>query len=250
MNWLSWLMRLVLLFCMVLLVIVLPGCMPVGDEVKANKALLGQDERGCVVLVLVDMSGSYDELMAEKGKAFELVSEILAKYFRGRAGSGTNDRIILGQLSAAEKPAMLFDGTPLEMRRQFPTPAAFRDWLKQHSDARGSRLHDGIREGVKYVMAQPGVAEGKTKSAIFVASDMDDNASDESGPANYKSINKLLGELKGYAQAGGNIALLYVEPPRCEQWRTDLRACGFKSGHFAVESAIVQKIAVPDFSDD
>lgn len=232
-----------LFVAIVLIVTAISGCSPAVEE-PTGKSVIRQEDRGFVCLILIDMSGSYAEMMAESGKGHRLIIRIIDKYFRDRLSAGTNDRIIIGQLSAAGKPTMLLEATPLEVRQKFPSPAAFRDWLRAHSDERGSRLYDGIREGITYILNYPGVSEGRTKTAVFVASDMDDNQSGEKG------INYLLGSFTTYAKLNGVVSLLFVEPPRCELWNRELQACGFKPGRFTVQSAIVENPDLPSFSDD
>src|SRR5207302_8892447 len=114
---------------------------------------LRRAESGYVVMVYFDMSGSYADKMAKDGKAWQLMTRILAKYFRDRLGEGTNDKLIIGQLSAAGKQAVLFEDTPLKFRQTFATPEAFRDWLRANSDPKGPRLYDGIRERVQYLVS-------------------------------------------------------------------------------------------------
>ena len=59
------------------------------------------------------------------------------------------------------------------MHKQFGTAKAFRDYLMQRADPAGSRVHDAVADTVNYVADYPGVAEGRTKSAVVVLSDMD-----------------------------------------------------------------------------
>lgn len=224
-------------------VLAIVGCSPAVEETGAKPALLAE-EKTYVVVILFDMSGSYARLMAEDGKGYQITTQVLDHYFKDRLGAG-NDRVILGQLSGAGKHTLLWEGSPLELRQKFHSAAAMRDFLVENSDSGGSRIYDGIRDGLERLINYPGVAEGRTRSLLVVASDMEDNASGDP-----MSLNYLLGSLHTYAKINGSAVFLYVEDRLVGTWERNLKACDFKPGHCALYSRIVEKADLPKFSDD
>src|SRR5260221_7457613 len=149
----------------------LTGCEQVSRE-ETGSVLNAQDPE-FVLCVAIDLSGSFAEMMSEgNGRAYRFLLSAIDRYFRGTVGD--NVRIIIAQLSATDRP-LLWDGTPRTLRKQFPDAQSFRQFLIKNSNPNGSRLHDGIRDELTYLMSLPGVASGKTKSCLLVLSDMDDN---------------------------------------------------------------------------
>src|SRR5205823_5258911 len=114
-----------------------------GEEEPAVS--LPRDEARCVILFLIDMSGSFVEYVTGgDAKAYTLVMRALEKYSRSAAGE-EGYRVVIGQLSAPGKNrALLFDGTPQTLRQHFPSAGAFRDFLLSKSDPNGSRIHEGV----------------------------------------------------------------------------------------------------------
>lgn len=182
------------------------------------------------------MSGSYAHLMTQDGKAYRFTLRVADKYLRRM---DPNDRLIITQLSATEK-ALQWDGSPIALRRSFPTANAFRDFLLSKSDPAGSRVHDGIADTLDYLLANPRIASGKTRSAVFVLSDFLDNA-----PDSEKSKERLLKSLAGYGRAGGVVGFYWVDQSLVLEWRRQLNDAGVQ--HFVVESEIVADPPLPNF---
>ena len=186
-----------------------------------------------VVVVGIDLSGSFLHLMADKGKAWEFLLKVIDRYLRG---SGS-EKLILVQLSGNTK-ALLWDGTPAQLRKDFPDQGAFRKHLLSKADPNGSRLHDGITEALEYLSTLPGIT-AKTKCALLVLSDMDDNAS---APG---SEQRLVQSLASFGKRGGAVGLYFVDHPLINRWRANLKAAGIK--HAVVESSIVASPTLPSF---
>ena len=83
-----------------------------------------------VLGVVIDLSGSFSDLMAEKGQAHAFLLQVIDAYFRDRIGS--QDKLIIAQISGNER-ALLWEGKPLQLRRDFPTPESFRNMLRMKS---------------------------------------------------------------------------------------------------------------------
>ena len=202
---------------------------PVPEE---NELANGREyER--VVVVGIDLSGSFLHLMADKGKAWEFLLRVIARYLRGNG----NEKLILVQLSG-NTGALLWDGTPAQLRKDFPDQEAFRKHLLSKADPNASRLHDGITESLEYLTTLSGVTP-KTKCALLVLSDMDDN---RSAPG---SEQRLVQALSSFGKRGGAVGLYFVDQPFVNRWRANLGTAGVK--HTVVEPSIVASPILPSF---
>jgi hypothetical protein len=208
------------------------GCEPRHEE---HVSPLVEQETEYALAILLDLSGSYADLMTKDGKAYRFSLRVADKYLRRLDSS---DRLIITQLSATEK-ALLWDGSPIALRRSFPTANAFRDFLLSKSDPAGSRVHDGIADTLDYLLASPSVASGKTRSAVFVLSDFVDTA-----PDSEKSKERLLKSLAAYGRAGGTVGFYWVDQSLVLDWRRHLNDAGIQ--HFVVESEIVADPPLPN----
>ena len=205
-----------------------------GDNQEA--VTVGREDAECMVMICVDLSGSFADRMADDGKAYEFTLRVTDTYFRNSVG--TNNRILIGQLSGTDR-SLLWDGTPVELRRDFPSAGKFRDFLLKRSNPGGSRIHDGIAEAFDYVLSDPGVAGGKTRTAMFVLSDMIDNLSDP------KSEERLAGSLQAFGKTKGVAGFYFLEHGRVPTWRQHLRQSGIRN--WVCESEIVAYPTLPTF---
>ena len=194
--------------------------------------LLGDDrEYERVVVIGIDLSGSFLQLMAERGKAWEFLLRVIDRYLRGNG----NEKLILVQLSGNAN-ALIWDGTPSQLRKDFPDQEAFRKHLLSRADPNGSRLHDGISEALEYQAGLPGMTP-KTKRALLVLSDMDDN---QSAPGSEQRLVKALGD---FGKRGGAVGMYFVDHFRVARWRSNLKAAGVRN--HVVESHIVATPTLP-----
>src|SRR5262245_32506304 len=115
------------------------GCTKHTDQAD-QQISLGREDADYLVVIAVDLSGSFADLMTRDGKGYEFTMRVADKYFRNSIG--TTNRIVIAQLSGTER-ALLWDGTPVQLRQDFPTAANFRDFLLKKSNAGGSRIYDG-----------------------------------------------------------------------------------------------------------
>lgn len=218
-------------FLIIVLFISLSGC---EKRREASRALVHDDSK-FVMTILVDLSGSFEQMMAEGGKAYQFTLAVLDKYFRDRIGS--DDKLIIAQISMNDR-ALLWQGTPLQLRQEFPSPQAFTTFLRERADPNGSLVHDGIAHTLEYVNSEPNVATGKARAAVFVLSDMLDNGT----KADAK--DRALKALATFGKNGNVVGLYYVDQMLVAPWRQDLRQAGVKE--FCVESEIVGKPQLPN----
>ena len=203
------------------------------------ESAFGADDGEFVLTIAIDMSSSFQPMMADDGRAWAFVCQVVDKYFRDRIGR--NDKLILAQLSASDK-AVLWRGTPLQLRQEFASGAAFRDWLVSRADPNGSFLYEGILQAAEYTLADPIVASGRGKSAVFVLSDMADN-SENSGKKRQQAVDAL-------AEVGKNrgiVGLYFVDVRLCPTWQRLLRDAGLDATQAHVEAEVVGQPLLPSF---
>ena len=189
-----------------------------------------------VILVFaIDLSGSFFDTLATKGKAYDFLLKVMDRYFVSSIGS--NHRVVIAQLSGDKKRAPIWDGTPAELRKQFKGPEYFLGFLYQNRDTSGSRLHDGIADVCAHVLDNEGVRTGRTKCAVIVLSDMEDNLS---GPGSEERLAQTFKEL---GKINAAVGMYYVTFELCPKWRQHLRESGVK--HWVVEPSIVAQPEIP-----
>src|SRR5947209_6280231 len=88
----------------------LPAC---EGRRQKEEPILQSPDVGFVVGICFDLSGSYQNLMVEDGKAYKFAISVVDKYFGDRAGS--DDRLVIGQISAIEK-ALLWEGSGASLK--------------------------------------------------------------------------------------------------------------------------------------
>jgi hypothetical protein len=216
--------------------LVLGGCTK-HDDKDNQQIALGREDAEYMVLIAVDMSGSFADLMTRDGKGYEFTMRVADRYFRNSIGS--NNRLIIAQLSATDR-ALLWDGTPVQLRQDFPSANEFRQFLLKKSHPAGSRIYDGIADAFDYVLSDPSVASGKTRTAVFVLSDFDDNF-----PNPEKSEKRVADSLKAFAKTNGVVGFYFLEHPRVPMWRDHLRKSGIKQ--WVCDSEIVAYPPLPSF---
>lgn len=213
-----------------------------GCQRRAGQSgdVLRSDDGEYVLTIVIDMSSSFQQLMAEDGKAWAFVCQVVDKYFRDRIGR--SDKLILAQLSASDR-TLLWQGTPLQLRQDFESASAFRDWLQSRADPDGSRIHEGIVQSVEYTLSDPIVAGGKGKSAVFILSDMVDTA-----PDGFRAQRLAADALAKVGKNHGVVGMYFVDVKLCHQWRHLLRDAGVPEGHAQVEADIVGRPTLPNFN--
>jgi hypothetical protein len=220
-----------------LLLILLVGCSPRRDRTDSPGHItgqaLGQTEEEYVMLIALDLSGSFKDRIA--GEAFAFSTRVIDRYFRGRIG--TSDKLVIAQLSGTDR-SLLWEGTPIALRKEFPTADAFRDYLLGKGDPNGSRVYAGLHNAMGYVLSDPRVQSGGAKTAVFVLSDMMDSDNDKMTEG---YMNHDVSEL---GWRGGVMGLYYVDQSQVLPWRHKLLAFGVKG---RVESEIVGTPPLPSF---
>ncbi len=208
------------------------GCEPRKEDSKT----FVDDDCQFKVAILLDLSGSFEHLMCEGGKAYQFALNVLDHYFRERLG--TDDKLIIAQISGADR-SLLWEGTPLQLRQNFPSAKAFGEFLRIKSDPSESHIHDSIIHSLEYITSDPAIMNGQAKSAVFILSDMLDNGSSQD------SKKQAIEALSTYAEKGGVVGMYYVDQFLVSEWRKELQNAGVKE--LCVESEIVGVPRLPNF---
>jgi hypothetical protein len=178
-----------------------------------------EDDSEYVVAVLMDLSDSFEPLMSDEGEAYQFLLSLTDRYFRQRIG--TNDQLILSQISDSPERTLIWQGSPMELRQRFPDPQSFSAFLRSRAKPQKSRLHDSIVQTVDYMIAQPSVAEGKAATALFVLSDMMD-----SSPRAAESRARAVASLRTLVDSRGTFGCYFVNQSVFPIWLRELKAAG------------------------
>ena len=216
-----------------LCVLLMTGCEKI-DESQFSP--LQPESCEYVVMVAIDMSSSFGGYMAEDGKAYEFMQQVVERYFRDRIGG--NDQIIITQLSGNKRP-LLWQGTPFQLRKDFPNKAAFRDFLIAKANPNGSRINDGIRESLRYLLHTHSVGRGNAKTVALILSDMEDSFEDQE-----ESDQRLIDSLTNYAKRG-SIGFYYCSQDRLEDIENKLEQAGISM--YVLECDIHGNPPLPSF---
>lgn len=216
------------------LCIIMAGCTPRVQNSQSTVFAPVEDEHICCIVF--DLSGSFADKMIDGGAAYDFALEVMNRYFIGHIG--TRDKIVLAQVSATDK-FLLWQGTPLELRQQFPSHRHFADWLRQYADPTGSRVFEGITKAVEYVSSEPAVAAG-AKPAMFVLSDLFDTGDDPDS-----SLSRMTTALGEFDKKGGTIGFYYVGHDLVGDFRSMLQQRGVRNS--VVYSEIVAKPEFPEW---
>jgi len=219
---------------LLILAVLLTGCSPRAE--KSATANVGMTEDEFMLVIGIDMSGSFSHRMADGGDGHRFMMTLIDNYFRSRIGS--QDKILILQLSANDD-VLLYEGTPMDLRRKFPTPREFAAFLNKHADANGSLLQRGLNRALKYVLSDYRVKSGHSKVGMFVLSDMEDTENDAG------VLEELTDRLAKLKDAGGILGMYYLSIDECEAWRRKMGEIGFANSR--VESTIMDKPVLPNF---
>lgn len=190
------------LFITLMLLLLFTGC---ERRSPATTSALQQETSDYVLLVAVDLSGSFLDFLTADGRAHEFLLQTIDQYHR--AGIGGDFQIIITQLSGNRRP-LLWQGTPRQLRQDFVDPDAFRQFLQSHADPDASRLNDGIAESLDYALHTYSVAKGKAKAVALILSDM--NETFDPGP---ESDARLVDALTRFAHRG-EVGFYYCDQQR------------------------------------
>lgn len=194
---------------------------PVTHQALKPEQVFAKDETEYHVGIVVDLSGSFEKLMATDGEAWQFALMLFDQVFKDRVGG---DRIVISTITG-DKNVIRFDGTPLELRRRFQTPEEFAAFLKSKPIPGNSPICHTIANTVEYMMGS--TTNRKAKFALFALSDMHDDGNDE------KAELRMNFQLMKLAAAGGAIGVYYIGGEEVlRNWNQRLPQYGFRDGHW------------------
>jgi len=202
----------------------------------SNTSPFQQESCEYVLLVAIDTSGSFCDFMTEDGKAYDFILRAVDQYHRD--GIGSDFQIIITQLSGNQRP-LLWQGTPQQLRREFPDPKAFRDFIIAHGDPSRSRINDGITESIDYVLNTYSVSQGNAKPVALILSDMEDNHSNRK-----ESDSRLMNALTTFA-GRGEIGFYFCSQERMADIRQKMKQAGIDM--YVLECDIHGRPPLPSF---
>lgn len=191
-----------------------------------------QDEPNYVMVVAIDMSGSYASVADEK--AYAALTGMIRQFYRDR--SGEKDKLVIAQISGTPQ-APIWEGTPKDFARQFGK-ADFRAFLRSKSNAGGSRVFDSISDALDYSMQY---VSGKGRACLTCFTDFEDNLSKPGGE------ERLVQTLTRFSARGGTVGCYWVGMPFVERWSANLKRAGFPPKGYVVSSAINDNPPLPTF---
>jgi hypothetical protein len=211
------------------------GCTPRSPSALEEGFVLHQP-RGYVLTVLLDLSGSFSDRMVDDGKAWEFLLTVIDEYFKNRVGE--NDEIIVAQISGNRGRALLWKGTPSQLRSDFSSPEAFGEFIRSKADPNQSNVYDNIAQSVEYLSSDQDVSSGKAKSAVLILSDLLDN--DPNRDATWQRLQKSLAH---YGSQGGVVGCYFVDQQLVPEWNDLLARTGIRT--FVVEPDIAGNPQLP-----
>lgn len=224
----------------IILLTTIVGCTPVGPNAGASSdqpivSPLTRDQFDQVLVVLIDKSESFKDLMRKDGAGTRFLYDSVDHYFQARLTN--NDILIVAQMSG-NRQALLWQGSPIHLRQRFNGPAELSDELEKKSAPGGSRIYDAISDSIELILSDPSMI--KSRLCFIVLSDMEQTLQD-----NYSTNQRLDQNLTALAKRGGVLGLYFVSTAECTKWRQKLTQFGFKD--FVVEPSIHERPRLPSW---
>jgi hypothetical protein len=214
----------------------LSGC---ETYVPVETPPIGTIERDYLLCFVLDTSGSFTPRMFSGDQlAYRFFLKASDQFFRNRMGP--RDRILISQLSANNR-TLLWEGSPLAMRRQFGSSAALQQFIEERSDPSGSRVYAAVADSLDYIHQLPGVREGKTTVCVLVLSDLMDSSATPDADR-----QRMLDAFSQFARTKACIGLYWVDQLFTNEFRKYLNDAGIKT--YVVESDVVNDPVLP-FAD-
>jgi hypothetical protein len=185
--------------------------------------------------IVLDLSSSCEQLMGPSGEGYEFMLKLIDRYFRSRLG--TDDQLILARIGGDNRP-LLWEGTPLELRRQF-SASAFRQFLVDNADSNGSRVYAGVSRAVEYALSRQGDDVSGARNACLILSDFVENDPTQTG-----SADRMFDTLAKYSEAGGALGFYFVDQNVAPYLEKHLTEAGIEN--FCVQSEVVASPVLPN----
>jgi hypothetical protein len=218
-----------------LFLLLFAGCEPVGER---QYSPIQPRKRGDMLVLVMDTSGSMAEKMFQgDAPAYNFSLRACEKFFRDRMGP--DDRIVISQLSANNRP-LLWEGSPRSLKRRFKDAKALQEHIAKHSDPCGSRAYAAIADTLDYVCNLPATCDADSRVCILVLSDMLDNS-----PTQDEDRRRMVDALQRITQRNCGIGFYWVDQSQLSECRQCLVDAGIPEP--VIECRIVDDPELPDF---
>jgi hypothetical protein len=185
-----------------------------------------------VLAIVIDMSSSFDELMAEKG--FPFVQRVMRDFYRNRAGE--DDVLIIGQVSALPV-APIFEGSPKSFMRLHGSQSKFMQLLKSKSHPSGSRINDGVADVARWAARY---MTDDNQTFLCCLTDWEENF-----PEPEKSEARLVEALRLYTRPKTYVGCYFADLRFIDRVERDLKLAGVTN--YVVRSGIEADPPMPHF---
>ena len=201
-------------------ILLLPGC---AKHQETDTRVIRPPEWNFILIFLVDPSRRFAEKKFDAA-AHRFLVGTAENYFRGR--SEPDDRVLLASLTDEGGSPLLWQGTPRDLRRQFDTPEALRDFVTQHSRPT-KHVYASLAKTLDYVSDLPPVHDGKAKAVVVVLSDMlDDSKTRE------QDLVKAAAALKRFTALRSEIGHWWVDWDAVPDFKKWYRKADLPEPHF------------------
>ena len=196
-----------------------------------------QSENENLLVLIVDLSPSFAELLGPEGGAFEWMLKVVQEYKRSHPGD--EGRLVIAQISNGGSP-LVWEGRPSRLQQSYDSADDFRAYLEAQADtAGGTALYESLSSSIDFVLRHPTVRSGQSTVDVIVISDMVDSTGDAAAET---ELTEKIGQL---AQQSGTIGMYYVHPDVTQHWEELLHGNGYPTMHFT--SIIDRFPAIPEF---
>lgn len=221
----------------VISILFLVGCIE-SDE-TGSAPMFQETELDAVLAISADFSGSFSELMDQRGH--ELFMNLMSQFVSEEIGS--ESRIVLGQISGGGE-TVLFEGKPADLRKKFGTPERLRDFLRGRTTPTSSRVLESTSDILDHVCNMHGVTSN-TRILTVILSDCRDSEKDIARKEELTA--RATSSLERYEELGGCFAIYFCARSEIENWASVLQSCGFDQGRFIIEAEIAESPRLPEF---
>jgi hypothetical protein len=205
-----------------LIAILTAGCVRVADD-QQEGLIEEPDPVEGVLCMGFDMSGNFRRhIHDDNGRAGKFALSVVDDFFKARAGS--NDRVVLFQVSGNMDRPIMWQGRPSEFRSRFGDSAVFRSFLAEKTVALEDKcpVYRGIAEALEYVLSfheQPG---SRVATATLVFSSFLDT-----DPDSARQLERMKDALKRYSKVTAGIGFYWIDNKVAPKIETILRESGY-----------------------
>ena len=213
------------------------GCVKKAERI--DRPMFQKRQLDSCLVIGVDLSKSFAADFGDR--AYPLLIEVMDKYFS--ASMGKDSKIVLVQISG-NADAVLFEGTPRELRSRFSSPEELAEFFQKNSSPNSSPIYEATGKTLTYINAMADVT-CETRSLVCFISDLKD--SEQDAKLKSKKGFKMLDALKEYQGTGGSIAFYYVEQEEVKRWEKILAMAGFEPERYSINNDLVESPELPVF---